>query len=570
MGQRLLVVDNDRAFLDEHKAILGTAFEVEYMAGTEGAMVRLEAGGVAAVLVCVEVSENKGYALCSAIRRSPGLQDLKVILISAKATEEEYARHQSLKGRADLYLHKPIESNALVASLAPFVPPRTESADHLLDDLEGADLGEEWLESLKSELEVDFPPMPEPELDLNPPTTRLLPEPSQEQRIQELEALLQSRESLLLVKDRELEELRGDQTANTRNLEDITGQVQLDRLQALEGAHAAAEEELARVRESLALSQERVQVLECLPAPSSEEQERELQLMRQDVAGLEGTLRGQRRELAEQGMRLQALEKEALEMKARTEAAEGRVGELETLHSEIRAQAQSLQGELEAAQVVAQEQAAQLAQAETQNDDLELKLAGFRDRLEQAEAEREVYRTDLEDCQERLSQAETKLAEKSTLALRQEQDLLALGEQFEAARSTRDRQAEELAELRGNWEAMETRLASRQTEAESLTAERDRHLARTGELETMLTQANSDHEAQRMELLAGLDEREAALARAHSSLEALRSQVAQLEQEKLELDGNLNERTARLDSLITVISDLEAGIRKASDLTRPF
>ena len=162
MGHRLLVVDSDRRFLQEHKATLESAFDVDFREGTEGSLAHLESGSYAAVLLCVEASENKGYSLCSAIRRSPFLADLKVALISAKATEEEYHRHQSLKGRADLYLHKPIRPSALVSVLTPLVPQRVEDPDNPLGDLGGADLGDEWLDSLRSELEMDILSEPEP------------------------------------------------------------------------------------------------------------------------------------------------------------------------------------------------------------------------------------------------------------------------------------------------------------------------------------------------------------------------------------------------------------------------
>lgn len=559
MGQRLLVVDNDRAFLDEHKAALEAAFEVDYLSATDSAMPRLEMGGVAAVLICVEVSENKGYALCSAIRRSPALQDLKIILISARATEEEYARHQSLKGHADLYLHKPLDPVSLVASLAPFVPARVSGPDDLLDDLEGADLGEEWLESLKTELEVDFTSLPEPSPALEPATTRILPDATLEARVLELEALLREREALL---DAKTQELSG---SNGRSGD-------LDRLQFLEGAHAAAEEELTRVRESLALSQERVLALEgqVQSTGGSEDQERELRLLRQDVAGLEGTLRGQRRELAEQGMRLQDLEKESLELNARTAVAENRVVELENGLNAMREEAEGLQRELEATRNLLQEKGELAAQAELRADEQELRAAELKEKLEQSEAEREVFRTDLEACQARLAEAETELAEKSTLALRQEQELAALGEQFEAARSTRDRQAEELVELRSNLEAMESTLLTRLQELENLSSERDQALFRCVELEERVTREAQENEAQRMELLAGIDERESVISRTRAAVTDLETQVSSLESEKRDLDGLLNERTARLDSLTEVIADLEAGIRRASDLTRPF
>ena len=167
MGQRLLIVDGDRRFIKDHQVALEAAFDVDFLYSTDGVLPLLENGDFAAVLICVEVSENKGYAICSAIRKNPKLVDLKVALISAKATEEEYARHRSLKGKADLYLHKPLISSALVASLTPLVPPRSVDPDNPLGDLSGADLGDEWLESLKAELDTDERPAPAPPLPPN-------------------------------------------------------------------------------------------------------------------------------------------------------------------------------------------------------------------------------------------------------------------------------------------------------------------------------------------------------------------------------------------------------------------
>jgi CheY-like chemotaxis protein len=224
MGHRLLVVDSDRRFLQDHKVSLESAFDVDFREGTEGTLSHLESGDYAAILLCVEASENKGYSLCSAIRRSPVLGDLKVVLISAKATDEEYARHQSLKGKADLYLHKPIRPNALVSALTPVVPLKSVDPDNPLGDLGGADLGDEWLESLKSELEVETvpstmfeppppppPPVPvsallgftRPLLPLAPPT--LPPVPKDAGRVELLESRVKDLETKLVSTSDELD-----------------------------------------------------------------------------------------------------------------------------------------------------------------------------------------------------------------------------------------------------------------------------------------------------------------------------------------------------------------------------
>ena len=60
MGQRLLLVDSDRSFLKEHQVSLEAAFDLEVAASPDRVISRLENGAFAAVLICVEVAENKG------------------------------------------------------------------------------------------------------------------------------------------------------------------------------------------------------------------------------------------------------------------------------------------------------------------------------------------------------------------------------------------------------------------------------------------------------------------------------------------------------------------------------
>ena len=116
MGKRLLVVDSDRRFIQDHKSTLESAFEVDFLYATEGALTAWRAASTARS--CSVWRPPRTRATPSAPPsggRGPG--DLKIALISAKATEEEYARHRGTKGKADLYLHKPI------TSAAPSSPP---------------------------------------------------------------------------------------------------------------------------------------------------------------------------------------------------------------------------------------------------------------------------------------------------------------------------------------------------------------------------------------------------------------------------------------------------------------
>ncbi|WP_243318911.1 response regulator [Geothrix paludis] len=185
MGLRLLLVDSDRSFLKEHKVSLEAAFDLEVASSPDGVVERLERGGFAAALICVEVADNKGYALCSTLRRQPALGALKIALISAKATEEEYRRHQSLKGRADVYLRKPIAPSALVAALSPLVPARAVDPDNPLGDLADVEGGDDWLDNLRGAMAPSTPkpaPVPAPSPSPEPPPPAPVPTAAKQSR----------------------------------------------------------------------------------------------------------------------------------------------------------------------------------------------------------------------------------------------------------------------------------------------------------------------------------------------------------------------------------------------------
>ena len=266
MGQRLLIVDSDRRFIQDHQVALEAAFEVDYLNRTEEVLQRLEGGSYAAVLLCVEVAENKGYAVCSSIRRNPALSAVKIALISAKATEEEYARHRSLKGRADLYLNKPIDSSTLVTALEPLVPRRAVDPDNPFGDM--VDLGGAWEESLLDE-SMPVPPVPAPLPPAPPrpapaaspapaiPIPALLPpKPAAaskdagrvellDARVKDLEVKLQDMGEALARKDHELAELKQARDLAQRlesERDHLQGEV--ERLRGLAQDHSRATAEL--------------------------------------------------------------------------------------------------------------------------------------------------------------------------------------------------------------------------------------------------------------------------------------------------------------------------------------
>ncbi|WP_026853537.1 response regulator [Geothrix fermentans] len=321
MGQRLLLVDSDRSFLKEHQVSLEAAFDLEVASSPDGVAARLEQGAFAAALISVEVADNKGYALCSTLRRMPALSGLKIALISAKATEEEYRRHQTLKGRADLYLHKPIAPSALVAALTPLVPSRAVDPDNPLGDLVDTELGDDWFEGPKAPgapapepaaprpPAPPAPPPPPPPAPKAPSKSSRATQPPDTTRAHLLEEQVVALREELRVKDQQLREaedylhqqigattLNLDQAAATeREVEDLEA-----RVAAAEAALAAREGELADQREKAHL----------------------LQL---NLATTEAALRDQERDLAGTAARLDRAEADSAAARLRAQEREQQV-----------------------------------------------------------------------------------------------------------------------------------------------------------------------------------------------------------------------------------------------------
>lgn len=644
MGQRLLIVDSDRRFIADHQIALESSFDVDYQTAAEGVLEALESGRYAAVLLSAEVSENKGYALCSAIRRQPSLAELKIILISSKATEEEYARHQTLRGRADAYLRKPLETHALIATLSGFVPPRSVDPDNPLGDLAGADLGEEWLDSLRAEVEQEPPPPhPAPAPPVAPALPRVpavalpsIPAPEaardagklelMEARIKDLETKLQAQGGELEAKEKELSDFHAAQDRATRNLEEaLQCRMELGELQQkLSDSEEALVAQEARASKAEAASSHLQDKLEDLERAleeargAAEQAQRATEAQGGAKAELEARLGEQDQELArlreelaaagKAAARIDELQGTATAHATRVQELEALVGERESEFDRLRQQAEiaeAASAQLAELQASASAHAARVQELEGQVDEarqeiaersqegealkvdlagLEATLRGQRRELAEQAGRLGSLTRECEAMLNRAGAAEGRCAELEA-SLKERDDLLETA-RAEAAelRELRARMEAELADkealLVSTCEARDARIEELdRAHAEEAQALREEAAGFSGQVEKLtmelaqrqeeLGQLVAGHESQRMELMQGIDEREAQIGRLNGSLDALQQQVAELERGKRELEGHLNEKAARLESLNEVLAGLHDGLRRASDLTRP-
>lgn len=526
MGQCLLLVDSDRSFLKEHEVTLASSFEFECVQTADGVLERLGTGAYAAVLISVEVNENKGYALCSAIRKAPGLEGLKVLLISAKATEEEFQRHQSLKVRADLYLHKPMTPSTLVAALAPHVPARAVDPDNPLEGLADLSLGSDWLAGLRSSLES-----PSAE-DLGAATVRQDAAGAEKMRI--LEEEVQALHEELRSRDR--------------------------RLQAAEIATAEAQ---MRVGEGEAL---RFDLEARLDRMGSEV--RHLQLELEEAQTVQGDLRQQ----------LEALTHDA------TEKAQGWVEllqERDQLRLATLDQAQ-LQGRVEELQEAMDLQAAAAAEARQSLQEAvaagEQALATCSQEREEAlqfwsvaEAARETAAAGEQALAERLQAAEAALAAAQAeleAARRAEADREVLHAELGSAHQARTELEAARAELEVALAAAQQAVEAQEQRAQAAEETLRQQLeegslteAQLGDLHRQQEAARNQHEQERLELMAALGEHEEEAAR-------MGEVQAVLEEEKQAIAAEAAAQRERLQGLQALLEELQEPLRRAADLAR--
>jgi len=561
MGQRLLLVDSDRSFLKEHQVSLEAAFDLEVTGTTDGVIQRLESGAFAAVFICVEVADHKGYALCSTIRKNAQLDGVKIALISAKATEEEYRRHQSLKGKADLYLHKPIAPSALVAALLPLVPGRLLDPDNPLGDLVDTELGDDWLDSLKSSLDeipAAMAPIAPPAAQAPPAPPALPQAPQDSGHVGELEALVRTLQDQLYAKDQQIlateADLRGAQaeaqqtqrqlSSVTMNLDELEQsqksaetlktrlaetEAALHQLEERQGRDEESSEALkAQLREGLTERAELIQQVETLNHQVGEKAQRAVELLRERDRLLHDNM-----DLESHRTRAQELE-QALTSKEEAHAALGK--ELEAAkvaHEQLNA---TIEGLVE-----------QHARLDGLHQSAVMEVAGYKERAHSLQLEMAGLEATLRG---------------------QGRDLAELADQLH------QREAE-LAASQASLAASQASLAEREQELLAKEEILQQHVGEVARLTTELTNLHQDfsaatiqHEGERLELMNGLDQKEAELVRLNQALAEQAQAHGELEREKQAIHGQLAEHRDRLQNLDGLLKDIQDQLRRGSDLVR--
>ncbi len=157
MAKRILFFEHDEDFAQEIKAgfdELGAKVDIvdDGPSGLEHAAANMPD----LILLTIELPGMNGFLVCKKIKKSTGLKDIPLVILSSEASAETFEQHSRLRTHAQKYLHKPISFSDVLKTVQDLIS---------FDEVEQTPDEEELEEVLEVEDEIVM--LPEDELSVS-------------------------------------------------------------------------------------------------------------------------------------------------------------------------------------------------------------------------------------------------------------------------------------------------------------------------------------------------------------------------------------------------------------------
>ncbi len=123
MKDKILIVEDNQINLDIFVEILEDDYDLRIATDGEQALDLVEDYMPDLILLDVMMPTMDGYEVCERIRSNNNLQNIKVIMVSARAMESE--RKKGLDSGANEYITKPFDEDILVGMVKSFMSEKT-------------------------------------------------------------------------------------------------------------------------------------------------------------------------------------------------------------------------------------------------------------------------------------------------------------------------------------------------------------------------------------------------------------------------------------------------------------
>lgn len=448
MSLRALIIDKDEAVAGQlADALIRRSYEVDVCATGREGIDRARATMPDVVVLCVELEDTSGYSVCAKLKKDADLKVIPLVITSEKATQETFEHHQKLKTRAQRYVMKPFDSEALAEELGQLVgPPAADTAEEVaLEDVELVDVVDAGVEldAAIASLTDEPPPLPD-EMGLE--SVAGLPESYDEDEVRTTIGQLPSDFS----------------AAPSSNTQDLPHDALVRRLKEAERARDAA---LAAARSSEAQLRALTEGTSQIPAATGSSREllavkKELNAKEREALELKDTVQQRDRQLLDARDREADLEERLVQAEeAKTEAdrarvnAEGRIAGAEARADEVERTSRAAIDELDR-QLEEESQRARTLEGE--RDEARSRIAELEGTL--AERDRTIEDRDgaIAALEGKLADTEQRLAQETE---RLEGELARARENIEGLEARSEGLQGELDEARKDNEALRGRLS---------------------------------------------------------------------------------------------------------------
>lgn len=119
----ILLIDAEQPFAsDLASALEGRGFAVKQLDDGKEGLDYARDHRPDLIVLCVELPKMSGYSICNKLKKDADLKNIPLIITSKEATPETFAQHKKLKTRAEDYLIKPFDNDALFEKIGALIP----------------------------------------------------------------------------------------------------------------------------------------------------------------------------------------------------------------------------------------------------------------------------------------------------------------------------------------------------------------------------------------------------------------------------------------------------------------
>ena len=126
--RRILLVDDDRDFVEATTAVLESAYEVDMAYGGKEALAKARASRPDLILLDVIMPGEDGFAVCEKLKADPELADVPVIMLTSLAEGLGPSGKVGCVSQAEDYLEKPVKPAELLRRVNKFLSKESQAS----------------------------------------------------------------------------------------------------------------------------------------------------------------------------------------------------------------------------------------------------------------------------------------------------------------------------------------------------------------------------------------------------------------------------------------------------------